>query len=251
MNWASPERWCRTRWRCVAPAGPSGFRRRPFARSSPVTTCCALAASTPGAPARTSSLRPRWRRSWRPPPGAAHARAAQSGGRAVEDAGSVWWRSGTGRDRRGRVGHPGRPPGAASRGHPAGRPRRQRHHPAGAARHRRRRRGAVGPGAAYRRRPDGWLEHSAAGFGEMAVAIAKRAIGRTVVVISRDTHRHAWARDFVDALIGNHPRVVLVETGWPAAWRPAGLAAYVATYGASRANAGAVTEILMDAGLTR
>ncbi len=69
--------------------------------------------------------------------------------------------------------------------------------------------------------------------------------GRPVLVVSRDTHRHPWARDFVEALSARHPAVVLVEMGWPAAWRPAGVVAYVASYGASRANGGAVAELLL------
>jgi beta-N-acetylhexosaminidase len=39
--------------------------------------------------------------------------------------------------------------------------------------------------------------------------------------------------------------VVLVEMGWPAAWRPAGVRAYVATYGAGQVNARAATERLL------
>ena len=84
-----------------------------------------------------------------------------------------------------------------------------------------------------------------ASHDDVAAAIATRAAGRSIVVVSRDTHRHAWARDFVEGLVRRHPGVVLVEMGWPAPWRPAGLAAYVATYGASRANAGAVAQVLL------
>jgi beta-N-acetylhexosaminidase len=82
---------------------------------------------------------------------------------------------------------------------------------------------------------------------DVAAALAVQAAGRSIVVVSRDTHRHAWARDFVEGLVRRHPGVVLVEMGWPAPWRPAGLAAYIATYGASRANAGAVAEVLLGA----
>jgi beta-N-acetylhexosaminidase len=75
--------------------------------------------------------------------------------------------------------------------------------------------------------------------------IAVRAKGRPVVVVSRDTHRHPWARALVEALSSRHPAVVLVEMGWPTAWRPIGALAYVATYGAARANALAVAEVLL------
>jgi beta-N-acetylhexosaminidase len=71
------------------------------------------------------------------------------------------------------------------------------------------------------------------------------AQARPVVVLSRDTHRVPWAREFVEALAAAQP-VVLVEMGWPAAWRPAGIVAYVATHGASRATSRALAELLFD-----
>ena len=80
-----------------------------------------------------------------------------------------------------------------------------------------------------------------------AEAIAARATDRPVVVVSRDTHRHPWARALVELLSTQHPAVVLVEMGWPAAWRPSGALAYVATYGAARANARAAAEVLLVA----
>jgi beta-N-acetylhexosaminidase len=75
--------------------------------------------------------------------------------------------------------------------------------------------------------------------------ILSHGAGRPIVVVSRDTHRHAWARDLVAALGARHAQLVLVEMGWPGAWRPAGAAAYVATFGAARANARAVAELLL------
>ena len=64
----------------------------------------------------------------------------------------------------------------------------------------------------------------------VAEAIVARADGRPVVVVSRDTHRHPWARALVELLSARHPAVVLVEMGWPAAvasrWR-AGLRGHV------------------------
>jgi beta-N-acetylhexosaminidase len=80
--------------------------------------------------------------------------------------------------------------------------------------------------------------------GAEADQIAASADGRPVVVVSRDTHRHPWARAVVERLSTNHPQVVLVEMGWPAPWRPLGARAYVATYGAAVANALAVVEAL-------
>jgi beta-N-acetylhexosaminidase len=80
-------------------------------------------------------------------------------------------------------------------------------------------------------------------------AILSRAGGRPVVVVSRDTHRHPSARQIVELLCAGHRSVVLVEMGWPAAWRPRGAAAYVASYGAAAANGRAVAELLGGAGL--
>jgi beta-N-acetylhexosaminidase len=78
------------------------------------------------------------------------------------------------------------------------------------------------------------------GVDVAAAQLVQQAQGRPIVVISRDTHRHAWARALVERL----PDVVLVEMGWPASWRPSHARAYVASYGASRANAAAVAELL-------
>ncbi|MGH3655790.1 MAG: glycoside hydrolase family 3 protein [Micromonosporaceae bacterium] len=68
---------------------------------------------------------------------------------------------------------------------------------------------------------------------------------RQILVVSRDTHRHPYARHLVERLAADHPEVVLVEMGWPAAWRPEGLRAYLATYGASQANARAAANALL------
>jgi len=37
---------------------------------------------------------------------------------------------------------------------------------------------------------------------------------------------------------------VAVEMGWPSAWRPSGVRAFVTTYGASRANGWAAADAL-------
>jgi beta-N-acetylhexosaminidase len=84
--------------------------------------------------------------------------------------------------------------------------------------------------------------------GTAAATVAATAAGRPVVVVARDTHRHPWARAFVEELTARHPGVVLVEMGWPAAWRPAGVQAYLATYGAGQVNARAATERLLTPG---
>jgi beta-N-acetylhexosaminidase len=60
---------------------------------------------------------------------------------------------------------------------------------------------------------------------------------RTLVLVLRDAHRHAWQRELVRS------SAVVVETGMPA-WRPDGVRAYLATYGAGRANLAAAAEAL-------
>jgi beta-N-acetylhexosaminidase len=58
-----------------------------------------------------------------------------------------------------------------------------------------------------------------------------------VILVVRDAHRHAWQRELF------RPGAIVVETGYPA-WRPEDAAAYVATYGAGRANLEALAEQL-------
>jgi beta-N-acetylhexosaminidase len=84
-------------------------------------------------------------------------------------------------------------------------------------------------------------DEPAAGVAEQ---IAARAAGRPIVIVSRDTHRHPWARQIVELLSARYPAVVLVEMGWPSPWRPQGAVAYVASYGAAQANGRAVAEAL-------
>jgi beta-N-acetylhexosaminidase len=61
--------------------------------------------------------------------------------------------------------------------------------------------------------------------------------GRPLVLVLRDAHRHRWQRELV--VDGS----IVVETGLPE-WRPANARAYVATYGAGRANLEAAAELL-------
>jgi beta-N-acetylhexosaminidase len=60
-------------------------------------------------------------------------------------------------------------------------------------------------------------------------------LGRVVVVV-RDAHRHAWQRDLVPE------GTIVVETGLPQ-WRPPAARAWIATYGAGRANLEAVAHL--------
>jgi beta-N-acetylhexosaminidase len=57
-----------------------------------------------------------------------------------------------------------------------------------------------------------------------------------LVVVVRDAHRHRWQRGLVPA------GAIVVETGVPE-WRPPDARAYVATYGAGRANLEAAAEL--------
>jgi beta-N-acetylhexosaminidase len=69
------------------------------------------------------------------------------------------------------------------------------------------------------------------------------AAGRPIVIAGRNLHRLAGAADLIEALAATD-RVVVVEMGWPSTWRPAGAAAFLTTYGASRANGRAAAEAL-------
>jgi beta-N-acetylhexosaminidase len=75
--------------------------------------------------------------------------------------------------------------------------------------------------------------------------VVRRSDGRPIVVVTRDTHRHAAVREVIERMTAAHPQVVMVEMGWPA-WRPVGALGYLATYGAGPANARAATELLLD-----
>jgi len=65
-----------------------------------------------------------------------------------------------------------------------------------------------------------------------AEEVAKRADGRTVIVVTREAHRHAWARDLVADMTRIGLDLVHVETGVPGP--DLGTAARVNTHGGSR-----------------
>ena len=73
--------------------------------------------------------------------------------------------------------------------------------------------------------------------------VTRVTAGRPVVIIVRDLHRHAWAASAAETMLARRPDAVVVEMGLPQLM-PAGAAAYIATYGAGRANAVAAVEIL-------
>jgi len=77
-----------------------------------------------------------------------------------------------------------------------------------------------------------------------ATDLIARAAGRPLVVVGRNLHRLADARPLIDALAHSTSPVVVVEMGWPSSWRPAGVRAFVTTWGASHANGRAAAEHL-------
>jgi len=95
--------------------------------------------------------------------------------------------------------------------------------------------------------PDGSLRRVSAAPDPSATASAalKAATGRSLVLVVRDAHRSTATRALVTAILAERPDAVLVEMGLPY-WRPPAGAcqAYLATYGASRANAAAAAELL-------
>jgi beta-N-acetylhexosaminidase len=84
--------------------------------------------------------------------------------------------------------------------------------------------------------------------GETDPAALRALAGdRPVVLVGRHLHRLPGGAELVEGLAAVHP-VTVVEMGWPGSWRPAGVRAFVVTYGASHANGRAAAEVL---GLTR
>jgi beta-N-acetylhexosaminidase len=77
-----------------------------------------------------------------------------------------------------------------------------------------------------------------------SVDVISAAAGRSLVLVVRNLHRHAWMAAAVEAALAQRPDAILVEMGLPAC-RPAGATAYVATYGAARVCGLAAAEVLM------
>jgi beta-N-acetylhexosaminidase len=63
------------------------------------------------------------------------------------------------------------------------------------------------------------------------------------VFVGRNVHRLPGAAALVESVAAEAP-VVVVEMGWPSAWRPKGVRAFVTTYGASHANGRAAAHTL-------
>jgi beta-N-acetylhexosaminidase len=62
----------------------------------------------------------------------------------------------------------------------------------------------------------------------------ERANGRPLVIVTRDAHRHEWARRAIEDLVSRATDAVVVELGLPY-WHPS-TGGFVATYGAGRVN---------------
>ena len=78
-----------------------------------------------------------------------------------------------------------------------------------------------------------------------AAEILAAAANRSLVLVVRDAHRSESTRDLVMSVLADRPDAVLIEMGLPVWQPPAGSCrAYVATYGASRANGQAAAEVL-------
>ena len=105
---------------------------------------------------------------------------------------------------------------------------------------------AVGPGVPWGLAPHlNGTEHLQVGYGAAsAPALLSMAGSRPIVVVGRNLHRLPGAAGLIEHLAATHP-VVAVEMGWPSShWRPAGVRAFVTTYGASRANGWAAAAAL-------
>ncbi|GGO30022.1 glycoside hydrolase family 3 protein [Micromonospora parathelypteridis] len=76
-----------------------------------------------------------------------------------------------------------------------------------------------------------------------AARLRELAGDRPIVLVGRHLHRLPGGPELVAGLAAEHP-VTVVEMGWPAQWRPAGVRAFVTTYGASHANGRAAAEVL-------
>lgn len=73
--------------------------------------------------------------------------------------------------------------------------------------------------------------------------LIERAAGRPILLVGRRVHQAAASRDLAEKLSATWPTGV-VEMGWPSAWRPDGVRAFLVTHGASLASAQVAAEAL-------
>ncbi|MEU9506949.1 glycoside hydrolase family 3 N-terminal domain-containing protein [Micromonospora sp. NPDC048170] len=76
-----------------------------------------------------------------------------------------------------------------------------------------------------------------------AAELRQQAGTRPVVLVCRRLRGLPGGPALAEDLAAGHP-VTVVDMGWPSAWRPAGVRAFVTTYGASHANGRAAAEAL-------
>ena len=76
-----------------------------------------------------------------------------------------------------------------------------------------------------------------------AEELIARAGARPIVVVGRRIYRLEATRVLIERLAAGHT-VAVVEMGWPSTWRPAGVRAFLTTYGAAHASGRAVAEAL-------
>ena len=74
-------------------------------------------------------------------------------------------------------------------------------------------------------------------------ALLASADGKSLVLVVRDMHRHAWQSGLADTVLARRPDAVVVEMGLPQC-RPKGAKAYIATYGAARVCGEAAAEVM-------
>jgi len=83
---------------------------------------------------------------------------------------------------------------------------------------------------------------------ELDDAVLAGAVGRPLVVVVRDRHRHRWQAAHLDRLVAARPDAIVVDMGWPGAPPPGppppASRTWITTHGASRASAEAVAELL-------
>jgi beta-N-acetylhexosaminidase len=91
--------------------------------------------------------------------------------------------------------------------------------------------------------PATWFVEAVPGSRLAAVEDALgEADGSPLVILTRDAHRHEWARREIEELTARSPAAVVVELGLPY-WRPPA-GGWVATHGAGRVNVEAAAEAL-------
>ena len=78
---------------------------------------------------------------------------------------------------------------------------------------------------------------------ELITRLLTATLGRPLVLVVRDVHRHGWMSEAVDRVLAARPDAIVVEMGVPATASSGHV--HLATYGATRANAQAAAELLV------